>query len=75
MGARYPGWGILPPRDEDTQGGGQDTPGYLHPRGASCQGGQDKLLHRTPLIKGMHQLNPQNLSSTTTAIEGKKKTS
>ena len=27
---------------------------------------------RTPLIKGIHQLNPQNLSSTTTATKGKK---
>ena len=26
-----------------------------------------------PLIKGIHQLNPQNLSSTTTAAKGKKK--
>ena len=25
------------------------------------------------LIKGIHQLNPQNLSSTTTAAKGKKK--
>ena len=45
MGARYPGWGILPPGGEDTQG--QDTTGYLHPQGASCPGGQDKLLHRS----------------------------
>ena len=28
---------------------------------------------RTPLIKGIHQLNPQNLSSTTTTAKGKKK--
>ena len=28
---------------------------------------------RTPLIKGIHQLNPQNLSSTTTAAKGGKK--
>ena len=27
---------------------------------------------RTPLIKGIHQLNPQNLSLTTTAAKGKK---
>ena len=27
---------------------------------------------RTPLIKGLHQLNPQNLSSTTTAAKSKK---
>ena len=27
-----------------------------------------------PLIKGIHQLNPQNLSSTTTAAKGKKQT-
>ena len=26
-----------------------------------------------PVINGIHQLNPQNLSSTTTATEGKKK--
>ena len=26
-----------------------------------------------PLIKGVHQLNPENLSSTTTAAPGKKK--
>ena len=30
------------------------------------------FLGRT-LIKGIHQLNPQNLSSTTTAAKGKKK--
>ena len=29
---------------------------------------------RTPLIKGLHQLNPQNLSSTTTAAKGKERT-
>ena len=28
---------------------------------------------RTPLIKGIHQLNPQNLSSTTTAAKGGKR--
>ena len=28
---------------------------------------------RTPFIKGIHQLNPQNLSSTTTAAKGKKR--
>ena len=28
---------------------------------------------RTPLIKEIHQLNPQNLSSTTTSAKGKKK--
>ena len=39
-GARYPGWGILPPGGEDTQGVGQDTPGYLHPRGQAAQGGK-----------------------------------
>ena len=27
----------------------------------------------TPLIKGIHQLNPQNLSSTTAAAKGGKK--
>ena len=27
---------------------------------------------RTPLVKGIHQLNPQNLSSTTTAAKGEK---
>ena len=27
---------------------------------------------RTPLIKGIHQLNPQNLSSATTAAKGGK---
>ena len=31
---------------QDIQGGGQDIPGQLAPRGASCPGGQDKLLHR-----------------------------
>ena len=38
--------GQLAPGGEDNQGGGQDIPGYLAPRGASCPGGQDKLLHR-----------------------------
>ena len=33
-----------------------------------------KIL-RTPLIKGIHQLNPQNLPSTTTTAKGKKKKS
>ena len=37
-----------PPGGEDVQGGGQDIPGQLAPRGASCPGGQDKLL---PAIK------------------------
>ena len=35
------------PGGEDNQGGGQDIPGQLAPRGASCPGeggGQDKLL-------------------------------
>ena len=31
------------------------------------------FLGEDPLIKGIHQLNPQNLSSTTTAAKGKKK--
>ena len=44
--ARYPSWGFLPPQVEDTRVGGQDIPRYLHPRGASCQVGRDKLLHR-----------------------------
>ena len=30
-------------------------------------------IFRTPLIKGIHQLNPQNLSSLPTAAKGKKK--
>ena len=29
--------------------------------------------HPHPLIKGIHQLNPQRLSSTTTAAKGKRK--
>ena len=29
-------------------------------------------ISRTPLIKGIHQLNPQTLSSTTTTAKGKK---
>ena len=32
-------------------------------------------IFRASIIKGIHQLNPQNLSSTTTAAEGKKKKS
>ena len=31
-----------------------------------------KIFHRTPLIKGIHQLSPQNFSSTTTTAKGKK---
>ena len=38
--------GYLTPGGEDIQGGGQDIPGQLAPQGASCPGGQDKLLHR-----------------------------
>ena len=30
-------------------------------------------IFRDPPIKGIHQFNPQNLSSTTTAAKGKKK--
>ena len=32
------------------------------------------LFLHVPLIKGIHQLNPQNLSSTTTTAKGKKRT-
>ena len=40
---------------------------FLHSRFSKLFRGEDP---RTPLIKGIHQLNPQNLSSTT--AKGKK---
>ena len=36
--ARYQIRDILPPGGQDTQGGGQDTPGILTPRGQAAQG-------------------------------------
>ena len=45
-GQDKPAWTACPPGGEDNQGGGQDIPGQLAPQGASCPGGQDKLLHR-----------------------------
>ena len=43
---------------------------FQHSRFSKIFPGEDP---RIPLIKGMHQLNPQNLSSTTTTAKGKKK--
>ena len=40
---------------------------FLHSRFFKIFTGEDP---RTPLIKGIHQLNPQTLSSTTTAAKG-----
>ena len=43
---------------------------FLHSRFSKIFRGRTP---RTPLIKGIHQLNPQNISSPTTAAKGKKK--
>ena len=42
---------------------------FLHSRFPNFSGGGP----RNPLVKGIQQLNPQNLSSLTTAAKGKKK--
>ena len=57
-GQDKPAWTACPPGGEDNQGGGQDIPGQLAPRGTSqprlacppggkLSKGQDKLGHRT----------------------------
>ena len=60
---------MLPPGGQDTQGGGQDTPGYLDPRGSSYPGGQDKLLHRhqTKLFMRVSLIKHSHLSVTLSA--------
>ena len=50
-GQDKPAWTACSPGGEDNQGGGQDIPGQLAPRGASCPGGQDKLLHRQEIYR------------------------
>ena len=59
-GQDKPAWTAYPPGGEDNQGGGQDIPGQLAPRGArqprlacppggNLSRGQDKLGHRSLL--------------------------
>ena len=42
-----------PPGSENKQGEGQDIPGYLHPRVASCPGGGGKINRPGQLAPGV----------------------
>ena len=63
-GQDKPAWTACPPGGEDNQGGGQDIPGQLAPRGArqprlacppggNLSRGQDKLGHRPICTPGL----------------------
>ena len=47
-GQDKPAWTACPPGVKITRVGGKITRDSLPPGGASCPGGQDKLLHRPP---------------------------
>ena len=62
-GQDKPAWTACPPGVKITRVGGKITRDSLPPRGASCPGGQDKLLHRHNFVISKRKKNVTTMNA------------